>query len=316
MTKMIAILALVLGSWSVIPSASAQSPYDLTDPLQVLTFKDEGGQCVPQKDVANKPSAVAEYAAGCCAAPGRRGCVNTPSSSQTFPVCFNIDPSLLPDPYGNPGSYCSFAASVPDPALDSIGRDGKDSTFYVTSDLHFFRRNFNLTDQLQHVQVIKNFNSTKPLWPSGTGAATNTSIEAPAAVIIDGDMTTYGSPEDLGAFRLNWERGTVPSSIQYPILFGLGNHELNSDETADNAHRMFDYLQARMSNMHIDPDSGNYSWDWNGVHMVQLNTWAGDKTSYYVHPSNGLAWLKNDLETYVGKTTRPVMFFQHYLFTL
>lgn len=291
----------------------AQAPYNLTDPLQVLTFKDGGGECVPQKAVDNDPHDLAKYGSGCCAAPGRRGCVHS-SSDTTYPVCFNLDHALLADPYGS-GEVCSLPSPSPDPELSTIGREGHDVTFYVTSDLHFFRRTFNLTDQLRHVQVVKNFYSTKALWPAGTGLATGTPIQKPVAVIVDGDMTTYGAADNLGAFRTTWERGTVPDSIQYPILFGLGNHELNSDETPDDTHRMFEYLQARMANTHIDPESGNYSWDWNGVHMVQLNTWAGDKTSEYVRPSDGLGWLKNDLETYVGNSTRPVMFFQHYLFT-
>ena len=303
---------------------SAQNPADLTDPLKVLTFRDtsNGGVCVPMKAVDND-SDLQKYGGGCCASPGRRGCENTPSAPTTYPACFNIAPMLLNDPYGS-GQLCTLPEVTPDPAIPLLGKDGRDTTFYVTSDLHFFRRTFELTDQLEHVQKVKNFAATNPLWPTGTGIPANTPVPVPSAVIVDGDLTTYGAADNLGAYRISWERGTIPDSIQYPVLFGLGNHEVDSDETAENAHRMFDYLSARMANMNVDPDSGNYSWDWNGVHYVQQNTWAGDQTNLYFdcggnsstsRCSDGLAWLADDLATHVGNTTKPVVLFQHYLFS-
>jgi hypothetical protein len=129
--------------------------------------------------------------------------------------------------------------------------------------------------------------------------------------MIDGDITTHAQQQDLGAFRFNYESGTNAGSLQYPMLFGLGNHDINTNVNSSNdAHRLFDYLQQRMANTHMSA-SGNYSWDWNGVHMVQLNTWAGDQMSYFSHPE-GLSWLKADLAQYVGNSTTPVLIFQHY----
>src|ERR1051326_6231464 len=55
--------------------------------------------------------------------------------------------------------------------------------------------------------------------------------------------------------------------------------------------------------------SHNYSWGWQGVHMVMLNTWAGDTDRAYSPPlgMNGLAWLARDLAYYVGNSGRPVV---------
>lgn len=280
---------------------------DITDPLTILTYKDTAGVCVPQRSDAG-----AINVAGCCAAPGRRGCSGNAANGFAFPACLSLDATLTLDSY-NAGILCALPSVSVDPVLPTLGQTGTDMTFYVTSDIHFFRRTYNLTDQITHVKVLNNFFSTAAIWPAGTGIPANTAVDKPLAVVIDGDITTHGLAQDLGAFRINYERGTVPASIQYPVLFGIGNHETVSDETPENAKRMFDYLQARMANTHIDPTSGDYSWDWQGVHMVQLNTWAGDQTSAYAHVSDGLAWLANDLKTYVGNTTRPVMLFEHYL---
>jgi Calcineurin-like phosphoesterase len=288
-------------------TAFAQNSPNITDPLTMLTYKDSAGACTPQR-----ADAGAANVTGCCAAPGRRSCAGNGTNGYSLPACLSVDPSLKPDAYGI-GTLCTLAAPAIDPVISTLGQTGTEMTFYVTSDIHFFRRTYNLTDQITHVQVLNNFFSTGADWPVNSGIPANTAVAQPLAVIIDGDFTTHGLPEDLGAFRVNYERGTIPASLQYPVLFGLGNHETVSDETPDNAQRMFDYLQTRMANTHIDPQSGNYSWDWQGIHFVQLNTWAGDKTSVYVHASDGLTWLDNDLRTYVGNSTKPVMLFEHYM---
>ena len=210
--------------------ATAQNPADRTKPLSILTFKDEDGKCEPMKAV-NNDSDLQKYGGGCCASPGRRGCVGAPFAPMQFPVCFNIDPMLLNGPYGS-GPLCTLLEVQPDPAIPQLGEDGRDTTFYVTSDLHFFRRTFELTDQLKHVQEVKEFAAKNVIWPTGTGLPANTLVPKPIAVIVDGDLTTYGAADNLGAYRMLWERGTIPDSVQYPVLFGLGNHEIVSDETA------------------------------------------------------------------------------------
>jgi hypothetical protein len=300
---------IVLAAAGVIPlTANAQNSPNITDPFTILTYKDLAGSCVPQQ-----ADAGATNVAGCCAAPGRRNCSGNGANGYVLPACLTLDSTLVPDPYGA-GTLCTLSPVTVDTALNGLGQTGTDMTFYITSDIHYFRRTYNLTDQLTHVQVLNNFYQTGTKWPSGSGIPANTPTASPLAIVIDGDITTHGLAQDLGAFRMNYERGTVPASIQYPVLFGLGNHETVSDETPENAQRMFSYEQARMANTHIDPQSGNYSWDWQGIHFVQLNTWAGDKTSVYLHSSDGLGWLANDLQTYVGNSTKPVMLFQHYLF--
>jgi cytolysin (calcineurin-like family phosphatase) len=308
MMKSLGCFLLLLSSITAFPSAAAaQNTPNITDPFTILTYNDSAGVCVPQR-----ADAGAANVAGCCAAPGRRGCNGNGANDFVLPACLSLDPSLALDPY-DAGVLCTLATVSVDPVVPTLGQTGTDMTFYVTSDIHFFRRTYNLIDQLTHVKVLNGFFSTGATWPAGAGIPAGTPIAKPLALIIDGDITTHGLAQDLGAFRINYERGTIPASIQYPVLFGIGNHETVSDETPENAKRMFDYLETRMGNTHMDFVSGNYSWDWQGVHMVQLNTWAGDQTSVYAHTSDGLAWLANDLKTYVGNTTKPVMLFQHYL---
>jgi cytolysin (calcineurin-like family phosphatase) len=57
-----------------------------------------------------------------------------------------------------------------------------------------------------------------------------------------------------------------------------------------------------------DPESDCYSWDWGGLHLVQLHRFGGDKTKDAV---DSLSWLKHDLAASAGDG-RPVVLFQHY----
>ena len=106
------------------------------------------------------------------------------------------------------------------------------------------------------------------------------------------------------------------------------------DNDTDAALKVWNYLYTRTLNLHADRNgtgclvgvdalcldqfilggSLNYSWDWHGVHFVQLNTWAGDTDRQY-SPGlglNGMEWLRRDLAHYVGDSGRPVVLIQHY----
>jgi cytolysin (calcineurin-like family phosphatase) len=112
-------------------------------------------------------------------------------------------------------------------------------------------------------------------------------------------------------------------AVRYPVYAGLGNHDLEI-EPRDNSlprnlyrDRMWDYVEARHAGSNapvpvvdFDPGSRNYSWNWGGVHLVQLHRFAGD--TRHGHPS-GLPWLKENLARHASDG-RPVVFFQHYGF--
>ena len=57
-----------------------------------------------------------------------------------------------------------------------------------------------------------------------------------------------------------------------------------------------------------DLESDDYSWDWDGVHLVQAHRFAGDRTK---GAADGLPWLTRDLAANAADG-RPVVLFQHY----
>jgi cytolysin (calcineurin-like family phosphatase) len=265
------------------------------------------------------PDSDTTKTAGCCGAPGIHGCVSVGS------VCTAPSGNKLRiDPYSSGNIFCNLPAPSCSGAVASAIANGGD-TFYATSDIHFFRPEFAVKDQINHVAEINGFATGNYRWGSFFGLNSGTdsdTIAAPRAVIVNGDATLDSSIGNLGAFRLLYEQGNLAESLQYPMFFGLGNHDSKTqvpDSSA--AKRMFDYLTSRMNcggtNMDAGSNgSGNYSWDFGGTHFVQLNVWAGNTADKYRDSPTGLEWLQNDLIQNVGNSGRPVVINQHFPFSM
>jgi hypothetical protein len=280
--------------------------------LDIIRFSEAFGSstCHPDSDTTKT--------GGCCGGPGNHGCisVSTDNSSSGF-LCTKPSSNTLRN---QGGGY--IACNLPDASCDggmvssiqNISKSGpQDVTFYVTSDLHFFRPSWWVENQIRHVREMNEFSSKGLAWP---GSPTET-IGAPKGIIIAGDVTLDAGASGLGAYRLLYEPGTIDASSAYPVFFGLGNHDMKTQvSSSDSAKKMFQYLSGRMScgGINFDSASGNYSWDWGRLHLIQLNTWAGDQTSLYVHSSDGLSWLQQDLANNVANSGRPVVIIQHYPF--
>jgi len=169
-------------------------------------------------------------------------------------------------------------------------------------------------------------------WPQNwrTQFGARGEFDSPLGVVLGGDLTEsaggYKGRNSGGTqwrmFLARYEHGKS-DAVRYPVYVGLGNHDLEI-EPRDRSlprslyrDRMWNYVEARHSGdqapvpvSDLDPGSRSYSWDWGGVHLVQLHRFAGDNR--HGHPS-GLPWLEKNLATHASDG-RPVVFFQHYGF--
>lgn len=181
--------------------------------------------------------------------------------------------------------------------------------------------------QIAGINRITEFN-----WPRNrrTSFATEGAFETPLGIVLGGDLT-----ESAGGFagrnsggdqwRLfidRYEHGH-DKAVRYPVYVGLGNHDLEIEPRDQRLprnlyrDRMWDYVAQRHAGPNapvsvddFDPRSHSYSWNWGGVHLVQLHRFAGD--TRHGLPSS-LPWLRRNLERY-ATDGRPVIFFQHYGF--
>jgi len=222
---------------------------------------------------------------------------------------------------------------------------GFDVTFLVANDIHACRMATGLspncqqegkTDEnlLRHIAALNGLEGRN--WPIMIGGAPSglmgagDTIAAPRGLIVDGDATDDGGGQtvlpnegtQLLQFSSRYQQGVGPDRVHMPVYVGLGNHDLDQDGPAGHVdwyrrelrdyvelnHRAGVFFKPPVPASNYDVDSDCYSWDWDGLHLVQLHRFAGDIAKGAV---SGLDWLKADLKANAADG-RPVVLFQHY----
>jgi hypothetical protein len=299
--------------------------YSQYDPFTLWTWSDGIGNGRCTVNTGNNSDEE-----GCCGSPGRRECAYVVNWGKVLgPGCTDPDQNIVRNDSYEHKVVCNLGDTPS--VIPPLVLHPQNVTFYVGADYHVFRGTFSPLVQAYFPTALGAFSTSKTPWPSGTGIPAGDTVDPPLALVIAGDMTTGGGIDELGAYRTVWEAGTLAGGWSFPfaVFPGLGNHDLVDAGTGGagagtSAQRMWDYVGKAMQFFNMDNSAvgllgvndgqgtHNYSWDWGGVHYVQLNTWAGETNQYNGPISNGLAWLANDLAKNVGNSTKPVVLFQHY----
>ena len=220
-----------------------------------------------------------------------------------------------------------------------------DVTFLVINDIHACRMGSGLSPNcaaegktdanlLRHIAALNAITGKR--WPEeidgkATGlASAGKPIQHPHGIVVCGDITDDGGGQtaepgegsQLLQFSHRYQQGHGPDCVHYPVYVGLGNHDLDQDgrppqvdwyrdELRDYVrfnHKPSVFFKAPFPADNYDEASDNYSWNWDGLHLIQAQRFAGDTGK---GAASGLAWLKSDLATYAADG-RPVVIFQHY----
>lgn len=220
-----------------------------------------------------------------------------------------------------------------------------DATFIFTNDVHACRMETGLSlgcaaegktdaNLLRHIDAINRI--TEKAWPAAidgmpTGLErAGEKIDTPLGVVIGGDLTDDGGGQialpsegtQLLQFSHRYQQGVGPDRIHFPVYLGLGNHDLDQDGPVPHGdwyrrelrdyveinHRTGIFFKPPVPAANYDVESDSYSWDWGGLHLVQLHRFGGDTRKAAV---SGLDWLKGDLAAHASDG-RPVIVFQHY----
>jgi cytolysin (calcineurin-like family phosphatase) len=220
-----------------------------------------------------------------------------------------------------------------------------DATFIFTNDVHACRMGTGLSPDcaaegktdaalLRHIRAINAIANSS--WPAEiNGVATGLrhagqQIGTPLGVVMGGDLTDDGGGQitlpgegtQLLQFSHRYQQGTGPDRIHFPVYLGLGNHDLDQDgppphgdwyrrelrDYVEINHRPGVFFKPPVPVTSYDADSDSFSWDWGGLHLVQMQRFGGDTRKGAV---SGLGWLEADLAAHASDG-RPVILFQHY----
>jgi hypothetical protein len=189
-----------------------------------------------------------------------------------------------------------------------------DVTFYVVSDLHY---GIDVSTGAETATGMVGANqatidSMNKLPGTHYPASIGGVVDTPRGVLVLGDLTNWGDSLDWSLFTRDWGVNGE-KRIAYPVYEGYGNHDLYPGRNSPVA------VGIRARNLQrkgiaISPfgKGAHYSWDWDNVHFVQFNLFAGDSSGGDAYPDSSLAFLKSDLAQRVGNSGRPVVLMQHY----
>jgi len=186
-----------------------------------------------------------------------------------------------------------------------------DVTFCAVSDLHYGASPSVPASNEMTIDFV-NVLPGNP-YPAEVGG----SVMTPRGVVITGDLTNSGGPEQWALFVKDYGVNGE-GRIAYPVYEGWGNHDGSLAPGAAVAPGIAVRNKSRVGVKSVSENGFHYSWDWDQLHMVELNFYAGDlrvkkgsMDGLGHEPQYSLKFLKEDLAKNVGKSGRPVIIMMH-----
>ncbi len=199
-------------------------------------------------------------------------------------------------------SIASFAGSV------------TDITFFAASDTHYGRVFGNAYDSLR-IATVANLNALPGTpYPAALGGGP---VAVPRGVVMPGDLIDRPYATRWKLFQADYGVNGE-GKVKFPVYDGLGNHDVFNYGTGDTTDVIINSFikrnALRKGIAEFDAKHLHYSWDWDQVHFVQMNLFAGTDIGAQPQwdPMQSLAFLKMDLEKHVGHSGRPVPVMQHF----
>jgi hypothetical protein len=149
-------------------------------------------------------------------------------------------------------------------------------------------------------------------------------VGTPRGVIMSGDLINDGAvaqkypkqwADYIADFGVNGE-----GRCKWPVFEGVGNHDLNDNLFVFNKVKERNVIRKQLKLIdNVSSNGYHYSWDWEGIHFVNLNlfggnVWQGEADAYgwAHHPQAARDFLIKDLQEHVGNSGRPVVYIQHF----
>jgi len=184
-------------------------------------------------------------------------------------------------------------------------------TFLVTADPHVGRNQL-VDNEANLKNIIDDMNSL----PGTTLPISGEAISPPKGVLIAGDLTDNGRTDWTGFWWKEWRDGFEGlfqtnglGRLAFPVYEGYGNHDFSrGDVSALTAI----YLRNRTRSTPVNTSENglHYSWDWEGIHFINLNLYPGQGG----FTCNSLDFLRKDLKNNLQHPRQPIIVYHHYYY--
>jgi len=190
----------------------------------------------------------------------------------------------------------------------------RDITFLVCSDTHYGQDQWADNEALNKAAIDRMNAIAGTAYPTSVGGT----VDVPRGVLVTGDLTDSGTWANWsGYWFLYWRDGFVDDygvngggRIDFPVYEGFGNHDIHSPATGAVLDGIRDRNAQRPGLLNISSNGLHYSFEWDGVHFVNLNLYPGGAGD----AAESLDFLVDDLNTQLGGSNRPVIVYHHYGF--
>ena len=205
--------------------------------------------------------------------------------------------------------------------LNVFAAEPKELTFYSYSDIHYGADHGGKAPPKEKSEMMEEINTLpgKP-YPDAVGGVVGT----PRGVIMPGDLINDGAVSQK--YPKQWENYSADFGVngegrcKWPVFEAIGNHDLNDNLFVFNKIKERNVLRKQLKLIdNVSSNGYHYSWDWEGVHFVNLNlfggnVWQGEADAYgwAHHPQAARDFLIKDLQEHVGTSGRPVVYIQHF----
>lgn len=191
-----------------------------------------------------------------------------------------------------------------------------DVTFFVATDQHYGKGDSGEINR----SVIGLINSLAgTAYPANNGGV----VRTPRGVVAPGDLLDKGyDPKDA---RQKWDEWVadfgltgLEGHLAFPVYEGIGNHD-GGPAFSIPRQQIRERNKIRPGLTEVSENGLHYSWDWDHIHLVQVNLFPGDGPEDVMNvnpvshdPEMALDFLKKDLAKHVGDSGKPVIILQHY----
>ena len=196
-----------------------------------------------------------------------------------------------------------------------------DVTFYSCSDVHFGADNGGKSPPMVRCEKVDLINALPGTpYPESIGGT----VDRPRGVIMQGDLINDGAVAEK--YPTQWADYVADFGVNgegrclFPVFEGIGNHDLNENLFVFNQVRERNLVRKNLGHIgRVSSNGHHYSWDWDGVHFVNVNlfpgnVWEGEADGYgrAHHPQFARDFLEEDLRRNAGDSGRPVVIVQHF----
>ncbi len=196
-----------------------------------------------------------------------------------------------------------------------------DVTYFSYSDIHFGADNGGKSAPKEKSEMVDVINSLSGVeYPAAIGGV----VGKPRGLVMQGDLINDGAV--AAKYPTQWANYVADFGVngegrcKVPVFEGVGNHDLHENLFVFNQVKARNVIRKDLKLINnVSPNGYHYSWDWDEVHFINLNLFAGnvwegeaDAYGYGHHPQFARDFLVEDLKKNVGNTGRPVVVIQHF----